>query len=53
MGKVLDRKTRQEYLKDLGFYNGPINGEWDTATKAAVDKLQKKYFPKKYQDGGK
>ena len=51
--KFLSRTERQEYLKDLGFYNGPINGQWDKATKAAVDKLQKKYFTKQYQDGGK
>lgn len=51
--KFLSRKERQEYLKDLGFYNGPINGKWDKATKAGVDKLQKKYFAKKYQDGGR
>lgn len=50
---MLNRIERQEKLKDLGLYKGPINGKWDTATKAAVDKLQKKYFPKKYQDGGK
>lgn len=50
---MLSRKERQEYLKDLGFYDGPINGEWNDEVKAAVDKLQKKYFPKKYWDGGK
>lgn len=50
---MLSRKERQEYLKDLGFYDGPINGEWNDEVKVAVDKLQKKYFPKKYWDGGK
>ena len=50
---MLNRTERQEKLKDLGFYKGPINGKWDADTKAAVDKLQKKYFPKKYHDGGK
>lgn len=50
---MLDRTSRQKTLKALGFYDGPINGKWDAATKAAVDKFQKKYMPKKYQDGGK
>ena len=51
--KILDRKERQIYLQELGLYKGPINGKWTSETKAAVYKLQKKYFPKKYQDGGK
>lgn len=50
--RILKRRERQEYLTDLGLYTGPINGEWTKETRLAVDKLQKKYFPKKYQDGG-
>lgn len=50
---MLDRKTRQRVLKNLGFYKGEINGKWDTATKAAVKKFQETYMPKKYWDGGK
>lgn len=50
---ALSRLERQKKLKDLGFYTGPINGQWNDEVKAAVDKLQQQYFPKKYCDGGK
>lgn len=43
---LLDIKTRQTYLKELGFYKGEINGIEDKLTKAAYLKLQKKYFTK-------
>lgn len=50
---MLDRKSRQRTLKALGFYDGPINGKWDAATKNAVSEFQKAHMPKKYWDGGK
>lgn len=44
---LLDVKTRQEYLKYLGFYNGLCNGNEGPLTKEAYLKLQKKYFKRK------
>lgn len=40
-------KTRQKYLKVLGFYDGEITGVEDKATKDAYKALQKKYFVNK------
>lgn len=48
---MLKIKTRQTYLKNLGFYNGKIDGKEGKQTKEAYLKLQKKYFPKDEQDG--
>lgn len=48
---MLSIKTRQKYLKNLGFYNGKVDGIVGPKTKSAYLKLQKKYFPKKYVDG--
>ena len=41
---MLDVKTRQKYLKELGFYKGEIDGSVGKLTKAAYLALQKKYF---------
>lgn len=41
---MLGVKTRQKYLKTLGFYNGKIDGKWGTNSKNATLALQKKYF---------
>ncbi len=46
-------KTRQTYLKALGFYDGPISGKENNATKAAYKALQKKYFTNKKDIDGK
>lgn len=48
---MLNIKTRQKYLKNLGFYNGQIDGVEGSKTRGAYRKLQKKYFPEKYIDG--
>lgn len=49
---MLKIKTRQKYLKALGFYSGPITGKEDKLTKAAYKKLQNKYFTRaKDKDG--
>ena len=44
---LLSVKKRQEYLKDLGFYNGLVNGKVNLELKKAYKDLQKKYFTKK------
>lgn len=44
---MLSIKTRQKYLKNLGFYNGKINGIEGKLTKEAYKKLQEKYFIRK------
>lgn len=41
---LLTVKTRQKYLKHLGFYTGEIDGSAGRLTKAAYKKLQDKYF---------
>ena len=41
---ILAVKTRQKYLKELGFYNGKIDGVWGPLSKKATLALQKKYF---------
>ena len=40
-------KTRQTYLKVLGYYKGEITGKEDKATKEAYKALQKDYFVNK------
>lgn len=44
---LLSKKTRQTYLKALGFYNGNIDGIIGAKSKAAYLALQKKYFTRK------
>ena len=41
---LLTKKTRQKYLKELGFYTGKIDGKEGNLTRAAYAKLQNKYF---------
>lgn len=41
---LLTKKKRQTYLKELGYYNGKIDGIEGAQTKAAYLKLQKAYF---------
>lgn len=48
---MLNIKTRQQYLKNLGLYKGKIDKIEGKLTKEAYLKLQKKYFPKQEQDG--
>lgn len=43
---MLSAKTRQRMLKELGFYDGKIDGKWGTRSKRAIKKLQQKYFRK-------
>ena len=40
-------KSQQYYLKRLGFYNGPINGQWSEACREAMDvfKLDDSFRP--------
>lgn len=44
MVRILRIKLRQKYLKNLGFYNGEIDGVEGESTKKAYLELQKKYF---------
>lgn len=44
---LLNIKTRQTYLKELGYYSGKVDGLEGPKTKDAYLKLQKKYFTKK------
>ena len=44
---LLTIKKRQTYLKDLGFYDGLIDGKEGKKTKKAYQDLQNKYFTKK------
>lgn len=44
MVNILSIKTRQKYLKNLGFYKGNIDGKEGILTKNAYRNLQKKYF---------
>lgn len=44
---LLSVKKRQEYLKDLKFYDGLIDGKEGKKTKKAYQDLQNKYFTKK------
>jgi peptidoglycan hydrolase-like protein with peptidoglycan-binding domain len=49
---LLDVKTRQTYLKKLGFYKGEIDGSVGPLTKQAYKDLQNKYFTRaKDKDG--
>lgn len=48
---MLSIKKRQQYLKNLGFYNGKIDGIEGKLTKSAYKSIQTKYFPKSEQDG--
>lgn len=48
---MLNVKTRQKFLKNLGFYKDKIDGIVGPNTIKAYKKLQTKYFPKKYVDG--
>lgn len=50
---MLDIKTRQEYLKKLGFYTGKIDGIEGPKTKAAYLALQQAYFTRKQDIDGK
>ena len=44
---MLNVKTRQTYLKSLGFYKGVIDGIEGVLTKQAYKNLQKTYFVRK------
>lgn len=44
---LLTIKKRQQYLKDLGFYDGLVDGKEGKKTKKAYQDLQNKYFTKK------
>ena len=44
---MLSIKTRQKYLKNLGFYKGKIDGVEGIKTKKAYKSLQTKYFTRK------
>ena len=49
---LLSKKTRQKYLKELGFYTGEIDGIIGVKSKAAYKALQDKYFTRaKDRDG--
>ena len=48
---MLSVKTRQKYLKNLGFYKGKIDGIEGSITKKAYRNIQKKYFSEIEQDG--
>ena len=41
---MLSVKTRQKYLKNLGFYKGKIDGIEGSITKKAYRNIQKKIF---------
>ena len=45
---MLSVKKRQQYLKNLGFYKGKIDGVAGTKTRKAYKDIQTKYFHKKY-----
>lgn len=44
---MLAIKTRQSYLKALGFYKGAVDGKAGAKTKAAYKALQQRYFDRK------
>ncbi len=49
---LLDIKTRQSYLKELGFYTGEIDGSAGPLTRQAYRSLQNKFFKRaKDKDG--
>lgn len=41
---LLNIKTRQTYLKELGYYTGEIDGKWGPLSKQATQGLQNDYF---------
>lgn len=43
---LLSVKKRQQYLKDIGLYNGLVDGKVGVKTKKAYKDLQEKYFTK-------
>ena len=49
---MLSIKTRQQYLKYLGFYKGAIDGICGDLTKKAIKALQDKYFTRKSDKDG-
>ena len=49
----LNLKTRQTYLKELGFYTGEVDGKEGSLTKKAYKELQNKYFTRKKDLDGK
>lgn len=50
---MLSIKTRQKYLKELGFYTGKVDGIEGKLTKKAYLSLQKKYFVNKKEHDSK
>ena len=52
LNKLLNVKTRQKYLKSLGFYKGKIDGVEGEKTKSAYLAIQKKYFTRKQDIDG-
>lgn len=49
---LLSVKTRQTYLKELGFYKGSVDGKVGALTKQAYKDLQNKYFIRKKDKDG-
>lgn len=50
---LLTKKKRQEYLKELGYYKGKIDGIEGKLTKQAYKDLQKDYFTREKDIDGK
>lgn len=50
---LLSKKKRQEYLKELGYYKGKIDGKEGTLTKKAYKDLQEDYFTRDKDIDGK
>ena len=48
---MLSIRTRQKYLKYLGYYDGKIDGKEGNLTKKAYKAIQKDYFAEKDVDG--
>lgn len=49
---MLNVRTRQDYLKTLGFYKGSVDGIEGPQTRAAYKALQNKYFTRKSDKDG-
>ena len=49
---LLSVKTRQKYLKELGYYTGEIDGKVGPLTKKAYRSLQNEYFERKKDRDG-